>query len=200
MTVLDGALFAALAAWIGAGTDPPRVDRAVATWAGGNVSAATRHVLDTVTWLGSIWVVVPLAVVLAATELLRGRRPLGVLFIAAIVGGEDLLSNVLKQIVDRPRPAFNPAAATLGTAFPSGHTTTAAAFYAGAAVLLAAGTTRTTRAALACAALAITVIVGASRILLDLHWLTDVLGGLLLGWGWFALCWIALDAAQRRDS
>jgi membrane-associated phospholipid phosphatase len=25
-------------------------------------------------------------------------------------------------------------------------------------------------------------------VLLDLHWLSDVVGGLALGWGWFALC------------
>ena len=30
--------------------------------------------------------------------------------------------------------------------------------------------------------------VAASRVLLDLHWLSDVVGGLALGWAWFALC------------
>ena len=37
-------------------------------------------------------------------------------------------------------------------------------------------------------AVAIAVAVAASRVLLDLHWLSDVVGGLALGWGWFALC------------
>jgi undecaprenyl-diphosphatase len=40
-------------------------------------------------------------------------------------------------------------------------------------------------------AVAIAVAVGASRALLDVHWLSDVIGGLALGWGWFALCAIA---------
>jgi undecaprenyl-diphosphatase len=37
-------------------------------------------------------------------------------------------------------------------------------------------------------AVGIAVAVAASRVLLDLHWLSDVVGGLALGWGWFALC------------
>jgi membrane-associated phospholipid phosphatase len=37
-------------------------------------------------------------------------------------------------------------------------------------------------------AIGIAVAVAASRVLLDLHWLSDVVGGLALGWAWFALC------------
>ena len=39
----------------------------------------------------------------------------------------------------------------------------------------------------AAVAVAIAVAVAASRVLLDLHWLSDVVGGLALGWAWFAL-------------
>ncbi|MDP9258614.1 MAG: phosphatase PAP2 family protein [Actinomycetota bacterium] len=40
-------------------------------------------------------------------------------------------------------------------------------------------------------AVGIAVAVAASRVLLDVHWLTDVIGGLALGWAWFAICGIA---------
>jgi membrane-associated phospholipid phosphatase len=35
-------------------------------------------------------------------------------------------------------------------------------------------------------------------VLLDLHWLTDVIGGLALGWGWFAVCAIAFGGRILR--
>ncbi len=41
------------------------------------------------------------------------------------------------------------------------------------------------------AAVALAAAVAASRVLLDLHWLSDVVGGLALGWAWFVLCAIA---------
>ena len=93
-------------------------------------------------------------------------------FVVAVVAGEELVANVIKDIVDRARPTFNPAAATLGPSFPSGHTTTAAAFYAAAALLLGRGRPRLVRALLAGGAVGIAVAVAASRVLLDVHWLT----------------------------
>ncbi|HWB21966.1 MAG TPA: phosphatase PAP2 family protein [Gaiellaceae bacterium] len=166
-------------------------DNGVAKWGNRHATAFSTHALTDVTQLGAIQNVIVLAVVLAVVELIRDRSRWLVPFIVAVVGGEELLANVIKGIVDRTRPTFNPAAATLGPSFPSGHTTTAAAFWACAALLLGRQRSRPARSILAGAAVAIGVGVACSRVLLDVHWLTDVLGGLLLGWGWFAVCGIA---------
>jgi undecaprenyl-diphosphatase len=104
----------------------------------------------------------------------------------------------VKQLMDRVRPAFNPVAATLGPSFPSGHSATAAAFYATAALLLGRWRSRPTRAVLAGLAAAIAVAVAATRVLLDAHWLTDVIAGLALGWAWFAVCAIAFGGRILR--
>jgi undecaprenyl-diphosphatase len=174
------------------------IDRSVAKWGVRHASPLSTHALTAVTQLGSIYVVIGLCVVLAAAELYRTGGRWIVPFIVLVVAGEEATSTAIKEIVDRARPAFNPAAATLGPSFPSGHTTTAAAFYAGAALLLGRGRPRATRAALTGGAVAIAVAVAASRVFLDVHWLTDVIGGLALGWSWFAICGIAFGGRLLR--
>ena len=42
--------------------------------------------------------------------------------------------------------------------------------------------------------------VAASRVLLDYHWLSDVVGGLALGWGWFALCAVIFGGRLLRPT
>ena len=167
------------------------IDNGVARWGNRHAAPWSTHALNGVTQLGSIYVVVALSVVVAAGELWRKPSRWIVPFVVAVVAGEELLANVIKGVVDRSRPTFNPAAATLGPSFPSGHTTTAAAFYAAAALLLGRGRPRIARAVLAGGAVGIAVAVAASRVLLDVHWLTDVVGGLALGSAWFAICAVA---------
>ena len=92
----------------------------------------------------------------------------------------------------RPRPPqFNPIAETLGPSFPSGHSGLAAAFYAAAALVLARKRSPRTRALLAGGAVAIAVGVACSRVLLGVHWMSDVIAGLAFGWAWFGICAIA---------
>ena len=66
------------------------------------------------------------------------------------------------------------------------------------ALLLGRRRPRAARAVLAGGAVGIAVAVAASRVLLDVHWLTDVIGGLALGWAWFALCSIAFGGRLLR--
>ncbi len=175
-----------------------RIDNSVATWGADHATPRSRRILDDLTQLGSIYVVSALSVVLAAVETVRERTVWVVAFVVAVLGGEELLTTTVKQLVDRVRPTLNPAAASLGPSFPSGHSATSAAFYASAALLIGRWRGRHARAVLAGLAVGIAVAVAASRVLLDVHWLSDVLGGVALGWGWFAVCAIAFGGRILR--
>jgi membrane-associated phospholipid phosphatase len=175
-----------------------RIDNWMAGWGNRHATALSTHGLNAVTQLGSIYTIVALCLVLAVVETIRERSVWVVPFIFAVMAGEEALTLTVKQLADRVRPALNPLAATLGPSFPSGHSATAAAFYATAALLLGRWRSRPTRALLAGSAAAIAIGVAASRVLLDLHWLSDVIAGLALGWAWFAVCGIAFGGRILR--
>jgi membrane-associated phospholipid phosphatase len=51
---------------------------------------------------------------------------------------------------------------------------------------------------LAGVAAGLAVMIAATRVLLDVHWLSDVIAGLALGWAWFAACSIAFGGRLLR--
>lgn len=169
-----------------------RVDRSVGSWGFDHRSTASTHGLRVVTQLGSVTTVVVLCVVVATIETWRTRSAWIVPFLVVVLGGEEVLTISIKALLDRTRPSFDPSAvAGLGPSFPSGHSAAAAAFYAGTALLLGRRRGHIARASLTGLAVGVAVAVACSRVLLDVHWLSDVIAGLLLGWAWFATSAIA---------
>jgi undecaprenyl-diphosphatase len=144
-----GVLLGVLAYLIRTNSGLTGIDRSVAKWGYQHASPSSTRVLDVVTQLGSIYAVLALCVVLAVAETIRERTVWVAVFLLAVLGGEEVLTTTVKDLVDRLRPTFNPAAATLGPSFPSGHSATAAAFYAAAVLLLGRWRGRPTRAVLA---------------------------------------------------
>jgi undecaprenyl-diphosphatase len=164
------------------------LDRSVSAWGFDHRTPFSTHALEALTNLGNITVVVVLAVAVAAVDFARTRSRWSALFLVVVLGGMELISTGVKDLVARARPSLVPAAAHLGPSFPSGHSATAAAFWAATALILGRRVGGKGRLLMTGAAVAIAVAVAGSRVLLDLHWLSDVIGGLALGWGWFALC------------
>jgi membrane-associated phospholipid phosphatase len=188
---LGGVLLALLAVVVRSTDVLAGIDSSVAEWGDRHASAWSHDALTLVTQLGETWVVVLVALVVAGVEISRTRSRWVAPFLLAVILGDKLLTEAVKQFVDRARPTLESVAATLGPSFPSGHTSTAAASWAAFALVAGRWRGRRTWPALAGAAVGIAIAVALSRVLLDVHWLTDVLGGLALGWAWFAACAIA---------
>ena len=176
-----------------------RLDRSVATWGWDHRSPMSTHALRFVTDLGSFNTIIVLALIVAGVETYRTRSAWILPFLVVLLGGEEALMISIKDLANRARPSFDPSAvASLGPSFPSGHSSTAAAFYAGMALLLSRRRGYSTRAVLTGLAVGIAVAVASSRVLLDVHWLSDVIAGLLLGWAWFAVSAIAFGGGLLR--
>jgi membrane-associated phospholipid phosphatase len=171
------------------------VDVSVGEWGQRHASDITDAVLEAITFFGDPSTVVVMAVVLAVEETIRTRSRWVIPYVFVVVAGNGLITTTIKHLADRVRPELNPIAETLGPSFPSGHSSWAAAFFACAALLLGRGRSRRTRIALAGLGVGIAVAVAATRVLLGVHWLSDVIAGLALGWAWFAACTIAFARA-----
>jgi membrane-associated phospholipid phosphatase len=172
-----------------------RYDAAVADWGARNATPTSTRVLGWLTWLGGTAVVLPLAVLLGALEWWRRHRGAVLAFMLLVVVGQNLIANGVKLLVQRERPPVPHLADASGFSFPSGHSAAAAATWAAVALVLGRGRPWRVKALLAAAAAAVAVAVASSRVLLGVHWVTDVVGGLALGFGWFVVCSVAFGGA-----
>lgn len=161
---------------------------AMDSWLLAKISSWRSPVLDTafevVTWLGSLWVLVPLTLI-AAAALWANDRVLA-LRILVLPLAAALASNLLKQVIGRERPALFESihAVPVDPSMPSSHAAQIAAVAIGITLLAGEDNRWLAGMILACVAL----IVGISRLYLQVHWPSDVVAGWLLG----ALCALAV--------
>lgn len=182
------------------GSGLAELDDDVAEWGSRQASSGAVDLMRHVTDLGGTPVVTAALAATAVVAYRRVRRIEPVVMLAAVGVGQLLLSNLLKIVVDRNRPDVLQLVEVASPSFPSGHSTAAAACWAAVAFVLGHDAGRTTRAVLAAMALVITMGVAVSRALLGVHWLTDIVAGLVLGWGWFALVLLAFRTRERTVS
>jgi len=148
-----------------------------------------------VTMLGSGWTVAAV-IVFAATMFLFRHRYIDALFVTTSTVGTAIAVATMKQAVGRPRPALPDRLITAtGAAFPSGHAAQSIACYGAlAVVIVSTSRSNRTRMVVISGAAVIALAIGASRIYLGVHWLSDVVGGWLVATGWL-LTLIGIRAA-----
>ena len=179
------------------GTDP--LDRRVTRWSRSLDLPGGAEAARVVTFFGDAIFVFPATFVFAGVLALRGRRVSAILFAASVVGG-GLLEVILKAVYQRPRPDLVPAWVRVTFwSFPSGHATLATAFFGGlAAVVFHLTRRRVARTAAVLLAAAAAGIVAFSRVYLGVHWISDVVAGMLVGLFWVVVCATATEHFAGR--
>jgi undecaprenyl-diphosphatase len=151
-----------------------------------------------ITALGG-YTVVALITLAVIGYLLIDDKAAAALWVLVSVGGGAVISNLLKFAIERPRPDLVARLVEVNTtSFPSGHATLAAVTYLTLGALLSrVEARRRAKIYVLTLAVALTLLIGVSRIYLGVHWPTDVLAGWCVGAAWAMLCWRIALALQR---
>jgi undecaprenyl-diphosphatase len=150
------------------------------------------------TWLGGV-AGMTIVVTVAAIALLRGGAVRAAIVLLVVTFGSQALVLTAKQGYERPRPDVgSPIDLPSSFSFPSGHATTGIAVF-GLLGLYAAilARTRGWKVAAVVTGLALGVLIGVSRIVLNVHFVGDVLAGFCLGLSWLVACLLVTDMIRR---
>lgn len=140
------------------------------------------------------WLLVLGAVVL---WLLWRRLPRLALFVVVTAAGSSVLNAVVKSAVHRLRPALaNPVAHAGGFSFPSGHAQAAVVGYAVLLLVFLPFLHAFVRKTAVTFAILLVVAIGLSRVALGVHYVSDVIAGIVLGAAWVAAMAAAFNTTR----
>lgn len=179
------------------------LDREVAEWVAASMPAWAESLARPPSWLGG-WIGITAIGVVLGVVLLRERAWVDVGFLLATFAGSAIAVALLKAWFERPRPDLGSAVDLPSSAsFPSGHATAGVASLGAAAVLVSERLpSRRARSWLWAIVVGAGLAIGLSRIVLNVHYVTDVVAGWCLGLAWLASCLLARETmlARRRAS
>jgi len=155
-------------------------DGAALLWAQGLSSHGMRALALDLTDMGSVRILMPLVVLVALWLLYRRQRFLAVAWFVGCASN-SLLLRALKNVFERTRPPHAADVIASGYSFPSGHAAGAAMVIGLLTWLLHDRVPPPWRAPLILLGGLLIAAIAASRVLLQAHFLSDVLAGLLLG-------------------
>ncbi|MET0663083.1 MAG: phosphatase PAP2 family protein [Ilumatobacteraceae bacterium] len=175
-----------------------RWDQSVSQWGPDHATTAAATFLRQLTHLGATGYLLILMAIVGVIDWNRRRNVSSLLFLLTVGVGVMLINNGLKLLIMRERP---PGAALLhpaGSSFPSGHSAAAAACWLGIALVVGRWVRPRFRPYISAAAVGIACMVATSRALLGVHWLTDVIAGVFVGWAWFMIVAIAFGGRNQE--
>lgn len=155
------------------------IDAAILVFIHGHVPGTLTGFFEAITFTGSLKVLFPLAAAATIALLCATRRYEALLLSTSVIMGATVVY-VVKTAVGRARPALWETEWYWGSSFPSGHTLVVAAF-ATAAVLCVNRIWPAARGLALSIALLWILLVGFSRLVMGVHWPTDVLAAACIG-------------------
>jgi len=163
-----------------------RADSAVSRWLAGERTPGLNDATRYTSAVGGTLTVAALAVVAVAFAALAWRRWREPMLVAVAVAGEVAIFLVVTMLVDRERPPVRHLdEAPPTSSFPSGHTAATIALWGSLAVLAnERARSAVVRNLFLVLAFVVPVVVASSRMYRGMHYLSDVLGGMLLGGLW----------------
>jgi undecaprenyl-diphosphatase len=176
-----------------------RFDLAISSELARSASERTLQIFSWVTHLGDAAVQWGIGIVVALFLAVRRQRLLTIAWIAA-VAGNGVLNRALKAVFQRDRPLHEHAfEAVHGWSFPSGHASGALAVYGMLAYLACRAAPPIWRLPIALSGLLIALLVGYSRVVLQVHYFSDVLAGYATGLAWVTLCAGSAEYVRLRE-
>lgn len=161
-----------------------RITDGLADWAGPGLLRAMAAVSE----LGDTDFITVFAVLILAILLVRKHWLLAAGWGVTVLGSSFLIS-LSKERFERPRPVhLHDFALETTWSFPSGHAAGALVFYGMLAYVLLVRLPAAWHRAVLGAALGAVLLIGASRVILQVHYLSDVFAGFSLGLAWLGLC------------
>jgi undecaprenyl-diphosphatase len=175
------------------------VDHRTATGLNGLISGSSTAVavVKAVTFLGSdgvLWTVILATAVILA---IRRRWRLAV-YLAVTGAGALVLDPILKSLVGRLRPVVvHPVAHGTGNSFPSGHSLGSIVCYGAVFLVFLPAVRGRWRTAFTAGTVTLIALIGISRLLLGVHYVSDVLGAWAIGIAWLGLTAVAFELTRQ---
>jgi len=174
-------------------------DRGAAAGVNGLIAGDAPFVtaVKAVTWLGSSGVLWTVAGALAIILAIRKRWRLAI-YLLLTSAGALVLDPILKSLVGRLRPLVaHPIAHGTGNSFPSGHALGSIVCYGAVLLVFLPAARGRWRTAFITVTVSLIALIGMSRVLLGVHYLSDVVGAWAVGITWLGVTAVAFELTRH---
>ncbi|MEO8546587.1 MAG: phosphatase PAP2 family protein [Burkholderiaceae bacterium] len=185
---------------IGIDEDLALFDQALSDALSRHLGPGTLAAFGWLTHLGDAFVLIGIGAAVVLLLLARSERLLAAAFVVITAGGA-CLNRLLKALFARTRPVHDHGYAIAdGWSFPSGHSSGSLLVYGLIGYLVVRHTPRVWHIPAATSCMLLLVLVGSSRVLLQVHYFSDVLAGWAVAAAWLSLSVAGLEAVRRSRS